>query len=992
MIRGQAKIQAAADEKPEFGTPCAARRMKLFAAAVARGAVTWTSRNWVICKTSTTQQGLVFGRNKPKVEPGTNNIIAAANLEDGEGITARNRVLRDGDGDWVKDGIGYDYRMNETGWCTASRYYGKSTGKVPWEHTDSTSGCSYWSHGMRLVIMDCRTGNLYQYGSDCFLDEEDGEGGIIRDTKAHGSAAYNAVKRAYPELDQLIRRSGVEDIMFGGAGAAETPEQLFDEACERGIITRNGGIVLADAGQLRRYYQALHMVSEIIVRGPTARSMFATTGDMGVSGVMQFPPIDCRHVTDATEMFSGANTTELTLRNTGNAKSMRRMFAGARVNEITGLDTSGAEDITEMFENCRLIVYKFLQLPAFDLASCQKMDRAFAGSAIRMIHLKNASKVQTAVDAFKDCFMLENVPEAAFPLVKAGTQLASGFKLSRKSKFSDDFSKLFDGCAKLPRVLKDDYQKKLDELASWYAERESAAGAESDVLTINSPNDVAANKEWLYEYKTVRLGKCDTENLFYDINGLRIRTLDVNGHENLDSLFNSCQISQIDAIVGTENVKSATQMFYMCELKNPPAMQLPSLCTEMKVFYDMFAPLGMPYVEFGLGVLPPEGIDYTADVNHRKLCDRWLGQNSGGWVTRFGATKCVQKLFQNRYEANREKMLESAERDERGYLIATDEMATQLADIISLKKDLAGVVLRFEKPGSGHGLFSRKRIPGDMPKLDFEGRPIDCGQMFQECTVEGEWGGLEHTEKVEYANSMFAGMKIPRSAVRPFDVSGVKDADLMFFKYQPANGSVIGGDEVWEFKSVSTGKRMFGFCSAPIVLERVKFGESLGYTNSMFEEAQLRSAAGDNCVIRMPGVKECGGMFVRAHFSMHRLKEVSFDSAQLHVGDGNMEYGMFAGCHGLGEITELNFPSTLMLDQMFLTCLDLNRIFTINAPKATMANSMFSGCVNFRGVMLWDSPIDRAQSMCLNSPARFVYGQNGEFLIARNKLLAKGRL
>jgi len=102
------------------------------------------------------------------------------------------------------------------------------------------------------------------------------------------------------------------------------------------------------------------------------------------------------------------------------------------------------------------------------------MNNAFRGSAIRFIDMKNTDKVKSAVDAFKDCFMLERVPTGImFKNITSGTQLASDFTRNRKEAFNDDFTKIFAGCAQLPRKMgADEYDSAIADLTNWYRETE----------------------------------------------------------------------------------------------------------------------------------------------------------------------------------------------------------------------------------------------------------------------------------------------------------------------------------------------------------------------------------------------------------------------------------------------------------------------------------------------------------------------------------------
>lgn len=93
------------------------RRLKLFDDAGHYGAEILKSPGWVAAVCRTYDQAHCFGRGKPKVVPGTNEIDQACNLRDDEGITPENKARRDSGAPWVKDGLGFDDQPFEAGWC-----------------------------------------------------------------------------------------------------------------------------------------------------------------------------------------------------------------------------------------------------------------------------------------------------------------------------------------------------------------------------------------------------------------------------------------------------------------------------------------------------------------------------------------------------------------------------------------------------------------------------------------------------------------------------------------------------------------------------------------------------------------------------------------------------------------------------------------------------------------------------------------------------------
>lgn len=157
------------------------RRMKLFKAAEHEGAEIKTHGDWIAAICYKYRQCHVFGRLKPKVIPGTNEIDPACNLEDWEGITPENKAKRDDPhAEWVKDGIsdGHGHVFDklsgesgqprvsfgcETAWCNC----GVLNRDGAWEPRDRTNMYfEYYNNGGKtpyVIFMDTTRGALYEY-------------------------------------------------------------------------------------------------------------------------------------------------------------------------------------------------------------------------------------------------------------------------------------------------------------------------------------------------------------------------------------------------------------------------------------------------------------------------------------------------------------------------------------------------------------------------------------------------------------------------------------------------------------------------------------------------------------------------------------------------------------------------------------------------------------------------------------------------------------
>ena len=168
--------------------------MKLFAAAEHYGAKVIKTKNWVAAICTAGAQAHQFGRLKPIVKPGTNEIDPDCNLEDWEGITTENKAKRDDydNGDRIKDGIDDGFgksfdrlksvsaqsptvKYAESAWCVC----GACSNKFMWD----ASSCSYfdsYSDGGKnaiVVFMSTKRGTMYMYscakGNEQFDNESD---------------------------------------------------------------------------------------------------------------------------------------------------------------------------------------------------------------------------------------------------------------------------------------------------------------------------------------------------------------------------------------------------------------------------------------------------------------------------------------------------------------------------------------------------------------------------------------------------------------------------------------------------------------------------------------------------------------------------------------------------------------------------------------------------------------------------------------------------
>lgn len=182
------KAKEIVQAKPEHKTSGSERRMKLFYAAQHADPNTEIvqTADWVVAVCRSAKATAPFGRLKPKVVKGTNDVDPKCNLEDWEGIGADEKKWRDDPtmdaSAYVRDGVTDEHGHNfdtilgehgqttvhnahifcETAWC----FTGVLGGHWGWSELHGSSDFNKYSEsGTRpvLIMMDTKRGALYAY-------------------------------------------------------------------------------------------------------------------------------------------------------------------------------------------------------------------------------------------------------------------------------------------------------------------------------------------------------------------------------------------------------------------------------------------------------------------------------------------------------------------------------------------------------------------------------------------------------------------------------------------------------------------------------------------------------------------------------------------------------------------------------------------------------------------------------------------------------------
>lgn len=770
----QRKIEAMKQARPQLKNPVAARRQKLFDAVKKLGGEVFADENWTASITTTAKQLAVFSRNKPKTEKDHKTILPGVNLEDGENITPDNKRIRDGRGPWIFDGLSktFDTQETETCWCCAGSYCNHRRSidgqtPKPWGHTSASnptsSGYAVYDGKNKtqclVQFMDNSNGRLFMLGNCYILDEADTTAGRIAGNDGGISTLRSDCER-YPDFNEFIRNSGLWDrLVENPKNKVKSEADLMGEAIVTGIITADGEMHLSDRSQLNTYSRLIERVSKINITTGAADRFFA---DIFGETVIDLPPINCRYVKSADSMFEGVKVKAITLENTENIETMDSMFKNTVTESIQGLNTRSAVNMKRTFLNCRQKVFKMINIPALDMRNCVNIDECFQQSYISNVNMQNTDNITSAKDAFIDMPLLQRIPDVKFKNVISPQQLRSGF--------TGDYVTIFDGCDKLLGGKKFDEEILNIEKFYQHPDRKSKYTDDRGYLILRGPEDVNRYAKEFYKYPGVVLDKgiVSVARLFNDIRHIKIRVLDVNGLTNLDSLFYYCGMFSVGAIIGTENVTSAKEMFMYSSCGLCPRLNFPALRGEITVFKSMY-PFGNVnsegLFETGRYVKPftvPAGNNYVESVSQQLF-----GDMAQEWRKKTVIETVVEKLYTSKIAKRAEILKEQYKTDKDGFIEITDlaDFSENLLDILEVKpkgirfsKELVNQLNKMEELPEGIWNKARGKHQLDIPKLDLNGL-TNASNLFKGADF-GSIEGIAGLEAVIKADSMFKDARI----------------------------------------------------------------------------------------------------------------------------------------------------------------------------------------------------------------------------------------
>lgn len=463
----------------------------------------------------------------------------------------------------------------------------------------------------------------------------------------------------------------------------------------------------------------------------------------------------------------------LRFKNTDQVETATQMFQNLRFHSpdsvIEGLDTGNVKYAQSMFAQCRNTQHRSVSIPELDFSGCLEMDNAFESSGITGIAFKNApDKVRSAVNAFKNCFMLENMPPVFFKSIKHGKMLASNF--------NGDYSVIFDGCNKMIKNYRsqpsasgkgDKFDDRMDDVKRFYEDEERIKPMTDSrgYVIVKDVADaaMAASITTRREIKGIVIDKsADPAGLFSNLN-IHIKSLDLNGRSDVSYMFQNCDIAEFGEIIGSENVVNAEEMFGGSRCSIYPPIRFPK-CSNTRIFAGAKAPDDVPDVQYapmiqeirgcgmdvvGNGIPPGDAGDRIAG----KICEYMFGDERYEWEDKHGERRVAELMYVQPLIAASSDVLEKMPKDEREFVILGENVTSNMLKSLLRAKPKGFVfetdyVKKCNSQGDQVTIFQRIKADS-IPTIDFNGL-TNCAMMFQQCTVR-KFEGFENFGSVTVA-------------------------------------------------------------------------------------------------------------------------------------------------------------------------------------------------------------------------------------------------
>ena len=971
-------------EKPEPKTSAAKRRMKLFEDAEFYGAQIVTNSKWIAAINRDFDQAHCFGRGKPKVKPGTNDIDPELNLRDDEleklcgGRNDRFKSLkqrRDSDKvEWYKDGIGYDDQKFEGGWCVAggwengsgTREWGPglpTTKQGNWNMVDSYFRCKKPGERMPFITyMDCSTGRLFcsnmQY--DTYGNENWYQYDFNTERNGVNDGGINKKLQNDPLFKDIYEIA--TDLSFEAYDAAgkhwnaitDPPPKKSDENSTLGDllnqleVTDNGIIILKNKSQIGKYSKLI--TSDLV----SSVKLDFTDGNSAFSGlnIKNLSKIDCSRLTDMQSMFEGTTVNQnLDLVNTSNSKSFYKTFRDTKNAQwIVGLDTQNALDISYMFYQTQTHFQRKLVIPSLDLAKCEQADYAFFESPIEKLDFRNTDLIESASNIIVGCYLLAEFPSLRFKRLKDTGY--SAFEVNNAEE-------IFEGCDTLASNI-EKFNQTIKQLDEFYV-RKLDLTEDSGIPIARCKNDIDYFYVHKNEYKNgISLQPQDgNATEWFHGKEISLDIIDLRGVTIADYLFYSSNIHRIGKIVNVDKIQSAKYMFYKTNIRSLPRIDLESAssidgifwyCQKIKVIKS-----GNEWLtKFNPQIVQAKGVNTFEQMN--KLI---FGEASQVIKDRFGpsleeyltplakecANNVIKKWVKDHITEETKYLMVSSQKDMLQYL----DYKQKNKDIIP---EINGYLLM---PGA-----SNNRVFSSMT-IDFENKPIDfqnaedITQLFFNSKIHN-FGDFQNADNIIIANYAFKDSQITGN-VPKISFSKLKIANEMFRSCECLNGNGFEFAEMPELveadsmfrdaavcKSINITKlnleklekssQMFMQCTSTIEFDDVTEFKHLTAASNMFTNCKIIDSVGTIIFDESVDASNMFGLIIDG------LKSVN----AIHCKKQSKLTAMFAYSDNLEIVGEFNVEDQSDMESCFKSCKKLSLIPIVKIDKRSNTKFMFKDC------------------------------------------------
>lgn len=951
----------------------AARRLDLFEATKKFGADVFNDDNWIVAITKTFQQNAVFGRAKPKVIAGTNEIDPALYGYDEDGVIGENAVKRDSkDTAWIKDGIGFDDVFTETKWCTAGSYMACDG------HWDSNlkrdnHWRTYSDTGVYplIVMMNLKDGKLYQYlqknGVIECLDEFD----AVNDVSNRLSNAKL--------VDYLIETGGKSL-----AGFLVKAQEVFFKKKNNALmseakVSSNGYLLVNSRVEIVKYKSILHRFPGIKITQQVPNEVFVGL-DLQIPNLV----VDMSQVDDASSMFKKFKTPSLKLVNC-NAQRMVAMFQGARISKIEGLDTSHARDISYMFNeisNCRRDDQSESSVKIvpskLDLRQCTVISYAFYKSSVKAVEFENTDRVERAQDVLFGSKYMDTIPNMMFKKLKSQPLklLVSSDANSSSSDISG--SDVFQFCPEI--ASSPDFDEVVSELESFYNSGAKVKTDERGYLIIETSEQAKKLAKDFKKYPGIKISLQNADSLFsaerIGPQPLFIKSLDLEGVQSATFMFFKATIQHLGKIENATSLQDATRMFYYATIAKMPSIECPSLYS-----YSEMLRTGNGY-----NTIPPKKL-VIGKINTKPLAGYADSISFYLSTSAKNSTDLMKVLYGDRYSSIvdafpweirnlRETSLETIAKnsgitiDDDGWVTITSyETARVLVGSKSLMQRCAGIKfdVQDKRTREFFELIDDNHL--DFPVVDMRGIEDACA-MFANSTVRSFKGFL--------------------------NCGDLKNAANMFMKCKCLNGGI---DFLPQCKNLVEGLNMFYDSSftgngMKIVLENLvsansMFSYSSGVVTNVLSEDTFKCPKLENGErmflgveniqkidsIVLPNCKKSHGMFMRDT----NLAEVG--SVTLNAATEIIE--LFSSCKNLRRVGAIYAKNCQYTQRLFKEASHLSIVGDLDLSSSSSCSEMFKYCKDLKSVLRIKLPQNDSYSnnMFGDCPLSKIYGKHGEKLM-----------